>query len=432
MKISKYPSPDTWEQLAKRPTLNNAKLTRQVKSIIRAVRERGDEALLEYERQFDCSTLSALEVSHAEWENVKIRNPLREAIKLAVFNIRKYHESQEGGLGDRMCADVSLYQRAIPIEKVGLYVPGGTAPLISTVLMLAIPAQVAGCKEIVLCTPPGKQGNIHPAILHAAKIAGVTRIFKLGGAQAIAAMAYGTETVPQVYKIFGPGNQYVTAAKGLVSLDAVAIDMPAGPSEVLVVADDTANPIFVAADLLSQAEHGADSQAILVTTSPELLENVQKEIKRQLKTLPRAELAAKSLSHSKLILVNSLDEAMAFSNLYAPEHLIIESDEYADLRFKVVNAGSVFLGHWTPESFGDYASGANHTLPTNGYARMYSGLNVDSYKRKITFQRTCYNMGFRRVGKAACQLAKAENLEAHSRAVELRLQVMKEQGIRIQ
>ena len=315
------------------------------------------------------------------------------------------------------------WQKAVGIEKVGLYIPGGTAPLFSTVLMLAVPARLAGCKEIVLCTPPNKEGKVHPAILYAAKLAGVHQIIKAGGVQAIGAMAYGTESVPKVYKIFGPGNQYVMAAKQQVSLHDVAIDMPAGPSEVEVLADATANPVFVAADLLSQAEHGVDSQAMLVTTSEELITKVQEEVERQLSQLSRKEIASKSLENSKLILVNDRNEALALTNEYAPEHLIIETADYMDMAERVINAGSVFLGAYAPESAGDYASGTNHTLPTNGYAKAYSGVSLDSFIRKITFQEILPE-GIKTIGPAIEEMAANEHLDAHKNAVTIRLKAI--------
>ena len=342
-------------------------------------------------------------------------------MRQAERNIATFHEAQRfQGKKIETAPGVVCWQKAVPIEKVGLYIPGGTAPLFSTVLMLAVPARLAGCREIVLCTPPDREERVNPAILYAARLAGVHRIFKAGGVQAIGAMAYGTETVPKVYKIFGPGNQYVMAAKQQVSLHEVAIDMPAGPSEVLVVADEKANPVFVAADLLSQAEHGADSQVLLVTTSDRMLERVREEVQVQLEKLPRRELAVRSLEHSKLILVHSMEEAMELANAYAPEHLILEVEDYTSLSEKVVNAGSVFMGAYTPESAGDYASGTNHTLPTSGYARAYSGVNLDSFVRKITFQELSPE-GIRNIGPAIEKLASGEQLDAHKNAVTLRL-----------
>ena len=349
---------------------------------------------------------------------------LKAAIRLAKQNIETFHAAQrfEGKKVETM-PGVTCWQKAVAIEKVGLYIPGGTAPLFSTVLMLAVPAKIAGCKEIVLCTPPDKEGRVHPAILFAAQVAGVNRIFKAGGVQAIASMAYGTESVPKVYKIFGPGNQYVTAAKQLVSLRDVAIDMPAGPSEVEVLADETANPVFVAADLLSQAEHGVDSQAMLITTSEALQQAVKEEVGRQLELLPRKEIAEKSLANSKLIVVKDMEEAIELTNEYAPEHLIVETADYMQVAERVVNAGSVFLGSLSPESAGDYASGTNHTLPTNGYAKAYSGVSLDSFIRKITFQEIRQE-GMKNIGPAIEEMAANEHLDAHKNAVTVRLKTI--------
>ena len=349
---------------------------------------------------------------------------LKAAIRLAKQNIETFHAAQrfEGKKVETM-PGVTCWQKAVAIEKVGLYIPGGTAPLFSTVLMLAVPAKIAGCKEIVLCTPPDKEGRVHPAILFAAQVAGVNRIFKAGGVQAIASMAYGTESVPKVYKIFGPGNQYVTAAKQLVSLRDVAIDMPAGPSEVEVLADETANPVFVAADLLSQAEHGVDSQAMLITTSEDLQQAVKEEVERQLELLPRKEIAEKSLASSKLIVVKDMEEAIELTNEYAPEHLIVETADYMQVAERVVNAGSVFLGSLSPESAGDYASGTNHTLPTNGYAKAYSGVSLDSFIRKITFQEIRQE-GMKNIGPAIEEMAANEHLDAHKNAVTVRLKTI--------
>ena len=391
--------------------------------ILESVRCEGDDALRRYEKQFDRVVLDALQVTPAEMEEgvAAVPESLKKAIRQAIDNIRKFHASQAIEVKKvETSPGVWCWQKPVGIEKVGLYVPGGTAPLFSTVLMLAVPARIAGCKEIVLCTPPGRDGKVHPAVLFAAKVAGVNRIFKAGGIQAIAAMAYGTESVPKVYKIFGPGNQYVTAAKQLVSLRDVAIDMPAGPSEVEVLADETANPVFVAADLLSQAEHGVDSQAILITTSVELQQAVKVEVERQLALLPRKEIAEKSLANSKLIVVDSMTEAIELTNAYAPEHLIIETEDYLSVAERIVNAGSVFLGSLTPESAGDYASGTNHTLPTNGYAKAYSGVSLDSFIRKITFQEIKPE-GLNIIGPAIELMAANEQLDAHKNAVSVRL-----------
>ena len=384
----------------------------------------GDRVVMEYEAVFDKAELTSLAVTSAEIEEAEKEVPieLKAAIYLAKRNIETFHSAQrfEGKKVDTM-EGITCWQKAVAIEKVGLYIPGGTAPLFSTVLMLAIPAKIAGCKEIVLCTPPDKNGKVHPAILFAARLAGVSKIFKAGGVQAIAAMAYGTESIPKVYKIFGPGNQYVTAAKQLVSLRDVAIDMPAGPSEVEVLADESANPVFVAADLLSQAEHGVDSQAMLVTTSEKLQTEVVYEVERQLGYLTRRDIAEKSLANSKLILVKDMEEALELTNAYAPEHLIIETKDYMEVAGQIVNAGSVFLGAFSPESAGDYASGTNHTLPTNGYAKAYSGVSLDSFIRKITFQEILPS-GMSAIGPAIEVMAANEHLDAHKNAVTVRLE----------
>ena len=381
--------------------------------------------VIEYEEKFDHVHLDSLTVSEEEFAEAEkaVSIELKAAIMLAFNNIKKFHEAQKfESKPVNTLPGVTCWQKAVAIEKVGLYVPGGTAPLFSTVLMLATPAQIAGCKEIVLCTPPNREGKIHPAILYAAKIAGVSRVFKAGGVQAIGAMAYGTSSVPKVYKIFGPGNQYVMAAKQEVSLHDVAIDMPAGPSEVAVLADETANPIFVASDLLSQAEHGVDSQSMLITTSATLIRAVTEEVERQLEELPRKEIAARSLEHSKLILIDNMELAVEMMNRYAPEHLIIETKNYHELAEKIVNAGSVFLGAYSPESAGDYASGTNHTLPTNGYAKAYSGVSLDSFIRKITFQEITKE-GIATIGPAIEVMAANEYLDAHKNAVSVRLKM---------
>lgn len=421
-----YPDKAQWADLLKRPVMNTEDLFDTVRSVINQVKAEGDRAVLAYEEQFDKVQLASLAVSEEEWAEADslIDEELKQAIRLAKQNIETFHAAQRfEGKKVTTSAGVTCWQKAVPIEKVGLYIPGGTAPLFSTVLMLAVPAKIAGCGEIVLCTPPGRDGKVHPAVLFAAKVAGVSRIFKAGGIQAIASMAYGTESVPRVYKIFGPGNQYVTAAKQLVSLRDVAIDMPAGPSEVEVLADEIANPAFVAADLLSQAEHGVDSQAILITTSESLQQAVKAEVERQLELLPRKEIASKSLANSKLILVRSLDEAIELTNAYAPEHLIIETADYLSVAERVVNAGSVFLGHLSPESAGDYASGTNHTLPTNGYAKAYSGVSLDSFIRKITFQEI-QPEGIRHIGPAIEVMAANEHLDAHKNAITVRLKAL--------
>ena len=417
------PDKSQWQEILKRPVMNTENLFDTVRSVIDRVKEEGDRAVLDYEEKFDKVVLSSLAVSEEEQQEAEnlVSEDLKAAIRLAKQNIETFHAAQRfEGKKVQTQPGVTCWQKAVAIEKVGLYIPGGTAPLFSTVLMLAVPARIAGCKEIVLCTPPGRDGKVHPAVLFAAKVAGVNRIFKAGGIQAIAAMAYGTESVPKVYKIFGPGNQYVTAAKQLVSLRDVAIDMPAGPSEVEVLADETANPIFVAADLLSQAEHGVDSQVILITTSVELQQAVKVEVERQLALLPRKEIAEKSLANSKLIVVDSMTEAIELTNAYAPEHLIIETEDYLSVAERIVNAGSVFLGSLTPESAGDYASGTNHTLPTNGYAKAYSGVSLDSFIRKITFQEIKPE-GLNIIGPAIELMAANEQLDAHKNAVSVRL-----------
>lgn len=423
MKVYRYPEEKEWAQLLKRPTKDAAQLNDTVSSVLREVRERGDEAVREYEESFDKVRLDKLAVSEAEMKEAEtlVSLELKEALELAHRNIYTFHAAQR--FESRKCEvanGITCWQKAIPIERVGLYIPGGTAPLFSTVLMLATPAKIAGCSNIVLCTPPNREGKVNPAILVAARIAGVSNIFKIGGVQAIGAMAYGTESVPKVYKIFGPGNQFVMCAKQQVSLHDVAIDMPAGPSEVEVLADHTARPDFVAADLLSQAEHGTDSQVLLVTTCEELIPKVQDEVEQQLSRLPRKDIATQAIEHSKIILVRDRDEMMRITNQYAPEHLIIETEYYNELAERVVNAGSVFLGHLAPESAGDYASGTNHTLPTNGYAVAYNGVNLDSYQRKVTFQELTPE-GIDTIGRAVELMAASEQLDAHRNAMTLRI-----------
>lgn len=423
MNIIRYPERSEWKEILKRSALHTEDIRDAVNTIINKVRTEGDRAIIAYEEQFDKVKLESLAVDETEFKEAEnmIAPELKEAIRQASANIRTFHAAQRfESKKIETTPGVTCWQKAVAIEKVGLYVPGGTAPLFSTVLMLAIPAQIAGCKEIVLCSPPGQKGKIHPAILYAARMAGVKKVFKAGGVQAIAAMAYGTESIPKVYKIFGPGNQYVTVAKQQVSLREVAIDMPAGPSEVAVLADGTASPVYVASDLLSQAEHGADSQAILITTSEQLLEKTKAEVEHQLATLPRKALTELSLRSSKLILVKDLAEAIDMINEYAPEHLIIETQNYRDVAEQIVNAGSVFMGPYAPESAGDYASGTNHTLPTNGYAKAYSGVSLDSFIRKITFQEITKE-GIRRLGPAIQILAANEQLDAHKNAVTVRL-----------
>lgn len=423
MNIFRFPSAEELTDILKRPTKDAADLNAIVSGVLSDIRKRGDEAVREYEKKFDHVDLLQLAVSEDELKEAEslVSQELKDAISLAHDNIKKFHESQKFQSDHVTVMDgVECWQQSVPIQKVGLYIPGGTAPLFSTVLMLATPAKIAGCEEIVLCTPPSSEGKVNPAILVAARIAGVSRIFKIGGVQAIGAMAFGTASVPKVYKIFGPGNQFVMCAKQQVSLHDVAIDMPAGPSEVEVLADESSNPSFVAADLLSQAEHGVDSQVLLVTTSEELISKVEEEVTRQLAALPRCEIAEKSLLNSKIILVHDDEEMMYVTNMYAPEHLIIETANYMELSAKVVNAGSVFLGSLTPESAGDYASGTNHTLPTNGYAVAYNGVNLDSYNRKITFQHITEE-GIRNIGRAVEVMAEAESLDAHKNAMTLRL-----------
>ena len=407
-----------------RPRKDAAQLNATVQSVLDDVRLRGDAAVKEYEQKFDRVALTSLKVTEAEMLEAEtlVDDELKAALRQAHHNIQTFHETQRFvGKKVETQPGVTCWQKAVPIERVGLYIPGGTAPLFSTVLMLATPAKIAGCKQIVLCSPPNREGKLHPAILVAARIAGVDTIYKIGGVQAIGAMAYGTESVPKVYKIFGPGNQYVMAAKQIVSLHDVAIDMPAGPSEVAIVADESANPVFVAADFLSQAEHGVDSQAVLVTTSQPMLKAVDEEVKRQLALLPRKEIASKALENSKLICVKTLDEAIEIINDYAPEHLILAVNDYMSVAGRIVNAGSVFLGNYSCESAGDYASGTNHTLPTSGYAKAYSGVSLDSFIRKITFQELTPE-GIRNIGPAVALMAQHEQLDAHKRAMTLRME----------
>ena len=426
MNIIKYPSRTEWDAIVARPHLDVSQLNATVASVLSDIKARGDEAVKDYEQKFDHVALGSLAVTEEEMQEAEglVSEELTEAIRLAHYNIRKFHEAQRfTGEKVETGPGITCWQKSVAIERVGLYIPGGTAPLFSTVLMLATPAKIAGCREIVLCTPPNREGKVNPAILVAARIAGVSKIFKAGGVQAIGAMAYGTESVPKVYKIFGPGNQYVMAAKQQVSLHDVAIDMPAGPSEVCVIADAEANAEFVAADLLSQAEHGTDSQVLLITTSADMLAQVQQEVDRQLQLLPRKDIAAKTLENSQLVLVDSVDEAIALSNYYAPEHLILQTANYEQLAEQVVNAGSVFLGKYACESAGDYASGTNHTLPTHGYATAYSGVNLDSYCRKITFQHLTAD-GVRHIGHAVELMAEAEQLDAHKNAMTVRLKAL--------
>lgn len=431
MNIIKYPTEKDYPSICERPHLNVRELNTIVTGVLDDIKKRGDRAIFDYEERFDHVRLSTLTISDDEineaWENID--RSLRDAILLAHDNIRIFHESQKFKRQKVQTAEgVTCWQKSVPIQRVGLYIPGGTAPLFSTVLMLATPAKIAGCEEIVLCTPPDKEGRVNPAILVAAKVAGVSRIIKAGGIQAIGAMAYGTETVPKVFKVFGPGNQYVMAAKQHVSLHDVAIDMPAGPSEVCVIADESSNPSFVAADLLSQAEHGIDSQVILIVTSEEKSKEVIDEIELQLKILPRRDIAAKTLENSKIIIVHDIDEAIKLSNVYAPEHLIINTVDYEQLAERVVNAGSVFLGPYACESAGDYASGTNHTLPTHGYACSYSGVNLDSFCRKITFQYISEE-GINSIGRAVEIMAENEQLDAHKNAMTVRIDALKKDNL---
>jgi histidinol dehydrogenase len=423
MQIIKNPKREDWSRVLLRPNKDVAELTSNVKDILERVRIGGDTAVKEYELLFDKVSLDALQVTESEIEEAEshIGEDLRRALVLAHSNIACFHEHQRFECKEVFTQQgVRCWQKAVAIEKVGLYVPGGTAPLFSTVLMLATPARIAGCKEIILCTPPNLNGKIHPAILVAAKIAGVKKIFKIGGVQAIGAMAYGTQSVPKVYKIFGPGNQFVTAAKQQVSLRDVAIDMPAGPSEVAIVADDTSNAEFVAADLLSQAEHGADSQSVVITTSETIVHKVVNQVESQVSKLSRKDLIDKSLEHCKIILMENVDDVMDIVNEYAPEHLILSVDNYMEYSERVVNAGSVFLGHYSCESAGDYASGTNHTLPTNGYAKAYSGVSLDSFIRKITFQELTME-GVNSIGSTVEIMAENELLMAHKNAMSVRI-----------
>ena len=423
MKTFLYPDKSVWASIVERPHLDVSTLTSTVQAVLDDVKARGDEAVKEYELKFDKAVLEQLAITQEEMDEAEtlVDATLREAIILAHHNIKAFHEAQRfSEVRVETQPGVECWQKSVAIERVGLYIPGGTAPLFSTVLMLATPAKIAGCGEIVLCTPPSCEGKVNPAILVAARVAGVSRIFKAGGVQAIGAMAYGTESVPKVYKIFGPGNQYVMAAKQLVSLHDVAIDMPAGPSELCVIADANANAEFVAADLLSQAEHGTDSQVLLITTSEPMAKSVEEAMERQLELLPRKDMALKSLDNSKIVVVRDDDEAIELSNIYAPEHLVIQTDNFETLATRVVNAGSVFLGRYACESAGDYASGTNHTLPTHGYATAYSGVNLDSYSRKITFQHISEE-GISRIGRAVEAMAAAESLDAHKNAMTVRL-----------
>lgn len=420
------PLPETWVALCQRPQADSESLESSVNDILNRVKLSGDEALRELTKQFDQAALRSFEVSAEEIRSATslLASDLKEAIQIAANNIEKFHAAQKQTLTPvETVPGVTCWRKAVAIEKVGIYIPGGTAPLFSTVLMLAIPAKLAGCKEVILCTPPDKNGNINAAILYAASITGVTKIFKVGGAQAIAAMAYGTETIPGVYKIVGPGNQYVTKAKQLVSQQGVAIDMPAGPSEVLVLADESANAGFVAADLLSQAEHGEDSQVMLVVDDEKILSEIQSEVERQLNALPRKNIAEKSLRHSKAVCLSNAQQAIEFINEYAPEHLILAVKDVDAVAEKIVNAGSVFIGNYSPEAIGDYASGTNHTLPTNGYAKASAGVSLESFIRYITFQKLSEE-GLRTLGPVVEKMAEAEGLTGHKNAVTIRLEAL--------
>ena len=426
MKTVYYPPRETWNDLCKRPLIDNSRLDKTVQEIISRIQTGGDKALREYTAKLDNVIIDDLKVSEAEINESEDTVPesLKEAIRLAAQNIEKFHRSQlirEQAV--ETMKGVICSRRSVPVEKVGLYVPGGSAPLFSTVLMLALPARIAGCERIIMCSPPGEDGKINPVVLFTAKLTGIKEIYKAGGAQAIAAMAYGTNTIPAVDKIFGPGNQYVTKAKEIVQAHGTAIDMPAGPSEVLVIADSTADPAFIAADLLSQAEHGPDSQVVFLTNNEELLKRVKEEIKSQLDELPRKAEAGQSLNNSLFIVLRDMEECIYFSNKYAPEHLIINTSEPEDLAMKVKNAGSVFIGQYSCESAGDYASGTNHTLPTNGFARSYSGVSTDSFMKKITFQKIS-SEGLKSIGYAVELMAEAEGLRAHRNAVSIRLKTI--------
>jgi histidinol dehydrogenase len=423
MKVYKYPSREHWPEIIQRPVTENASLQKTVIAILNNVKEGGDKAVLRYTHQFDGAKIEDMRVTDNELQNARssVSNQLKKAIQQAKKNIETFHLSQKEEIRKiETMPGVICWRQSLGIEKVGLYIPGGSASLFSTVLMLGIPARIAGCKEIILCTPPGKDGSVCPAVLYTTQLCGITRIFKAGGVQAIAAMAYGTETIPKVFKIFGPGNQYVTSAKQIIQQEGVAIDMPAGPSELLVIADETAIPGFVASDLLSQAEHGNDSQVLLVTTSDQIIREVEMELEKQVEQLPRKKIAKQVLKNSKLILVRNIEEAVSLSNLYAPEHLILSCDNAEYVSKLVTAAGSVFLGNYSPESAGDYASGTNHTLPTNGYATVYSGVSLDSFVKKITYQQLTKE-GLQNISDTVMTMAETEGLDAHKNAVAIRL-----------
>lgn len=429
MKIHLQPGRDQWKSLTARPAADVEALAAVVQPILADVRDRGETALREYTLRFDGVSTDELEVPESAFEaaEAQVAGPLKAAIRKAAAHIEAFHRAQaDHELRVDVMPGVSCWRRSVPMERVGIYIPGGSAPLFSTVLMLAIPARLAGCDEVIMCSPPGKDGEVHPAVLFAARLAGVHRVFRVGGAQAIAALAFGAGSIPAVDKIFGPGNAYVTAAKQEVARLGIAIDMPAGPSEVLVYADSSAHPAFIAADLLSQAEHGPDSQTVLVSTSPEVAEAVNEALQTQLASLPRAAIATKALDHSFAVVIPDPDEAMAFVNAYAPEHLILMADNARDLSRKVRHAGSVFMGHYSPESVGDYASGTNHTLPTAGFARAWSGVSLDSFVKKITFQELTPE-GLLKLGPVVEVLAQAETLDAHARAVSIRTDYLKQQ-----
>ncbi len=423
MEIIRYPKQTDWDSIMQRPLFDTSKVDHVVNEILQNIKQHGDSAVNKYTKKFDNADIQTLSVSQKAIDEAgcKLEPGLKKAIDEASSNITTFHKAQQQPIQKiETSPGVQCWQKSVAIENVGFYIPGGTAPLFSTVLMLGIPGKIAGCREMILCTPPDEEGNIHPAILYAAQLVGITGVYKTGGAQAIGAMAYGTETIPKVHKIFGPGNQYVTAAKQIVSRNAAAIDMPAGPSEVVVMADESANPAFIAADLLSQAEHGNDSQVILVTTKEEIINAVQEEVALQLEQLSRKEYAKEALQHSKAILVNNEEEMTGLINAYAPEHLIISLENYERAAENIINAGSVFLGNYTPESVGDYSSGTNHTLPTNGFAKSYNGVNLDSFVKKITFQELSRE-GIEQIGNITLEMANAEGLTAHANAVAIRM-----------
>ena len=427
MKYIVYPSRNKWSKILKRPTQTFKEIETIVNQVFEDVQSNGDQALKKYTKQFDKVSLSSLAVTEDEINTAvqKVSNELKEAIQLAASNIEKFHKAQKSErVYQETMPGVVCWQEKRPIQKVGLYIPGGTAPLFSTVLMLAIPAKLSGCQEIILCSPPNKKGNIADEILYAANLCGVTSIYKVGGIQAISGLTFGTETIPKVYKIFGPGNQFVTVAKQMATKYGVAIDMPAGPSELLVMADDSANASFVASDLLSQAEHGIDSQVVLVSTSKKMIDDVSVALKKQLEDLPRMDIAVKAIENSTSILVNNFKEALALINEYGPEHFIVCTSDNNFFVDGIINAGSVFIGNYTPESAGDYASGTNHTLPTNGYSKAYSGVNLDSFSKSVTFQEIS-KIGIQNIGSSIELMAEAEGLQAHKNAVTLRLKDLK-------